>query len=85
MKKLFSKIRFVAVELVKGVAPGASPVVKIVEHFTRKDLATGQPIEGGTDWGKVIVRLTGVAILTYLVLNDYIPVADLIKIIKGLI
>lgn len=85
IKVLLGHLRFGAVEAVKGVVPWGSSAVKIVEHFSKKDLGTGESIDKTTDWSAVVIRTLGLAVLLYLVVNDYIPVEELVKFIKSLI
>jgi len=85
LKNIFKNAKFVAVEAVKGVVPGGSSVVKVIEHFTKKDLATGENIDRPTDWLAVTVRLAGLAVLLYLVLAGHLPVTELVDFLKGII
>jgi hypothetical protein len=85
IKGLISKLRFGAVETIKGVLPGGSVVVKIVEHFTKKDLATGANLDRPTDWMAVVVRVAGLAVLLYLLIKGIIPVDVLLDFIKSII
>jgi len=82
--KILSPIRFGAVEIIKGVVPGGSSLVKVVEHFTEKNLATGEKIDQPTNWGAIVVRLSGLAILLFLVMKNLVPVDQLLEILKGL-
>jgi len=85
IKGLLSKVKFGIVETVKGVVPGGSVAVKIVEHFTKKDLATGANLDKPTDWMAVVVRVAGLIVLVYLLAKGYIPVDILVDFIKSII
>lgn len=85
LKVLVKHLRFGAVEVVKGVIPWGSSAVKIVEHISKKDLGTGESLSKSTDWASVVIRTAGLAVLLYLVVNDYVPVEELVKFIKSLI
>lgn len=88
MKKLFKKVRFVAGTIIKGglkTIPLGNAAVKIVEHFSKKDLATGELNPTPINWQLIIVEIAGIAVLTYLVLKGIIPVEQLIKFLNQFI
>jgi hypothetical protein len=86
MKKLVKKLRFAVVEGVKGAIPWGSSAVNIVENFTGKDLATGEPVKPKqVSWEKIAMRTIALLILAYLVAKDIIPVKELIDLLKSVI
>lgn len=82
--KLLRGIRFSAVTLAKGGVPAASPIVTIIEHFTGKDLATGESMEKVVSWQGVALKLAGAAIMIYLWKSGALNANDLIDFVKGL-
>lgn len=80
-KKIFKIGRFGAVNLVKGAVPGGDAVINTIEHFTGKDLATGDL--KNVNWSKTVLRLVGAGIMVYLFVSKTISVEELIKFIKN--
>lgn len=85
MKNLLKKLRFAVVEGVKGAIPWGSSAVNIVENFTGKDLATGEPVKAKqVSWEKVAMRTIALLVLAYLVAKDIIPVQEIIEFLKSI-
>ena len=85
MKKILNGLRFGAVTLGKGGVPLLNSAVNVIEHFSGKDLATGKPIVGNTDWGKIALKAVGAAAMIYLLSEGYIDVNVILEFIKNLL
>ena len=83
MKKVFKQIRFGAVQLLKGGLPLGNSAVNIIENISGRDLATGEVKQ--SDWAKVALKGLGALIILYCVVKGYLPVEELVKILKSFI
>ena len=82
--KILRGIRYSAVTIVKGAVPAASPITNIIEHFTGKDLATGDKLENAIAWQGVALKLAGAIIMIYLWKQGVLQPDELVKFVKGL-
>ena len=83
MKKILNGLRFGAVTLGKGGVPLVNSAVNVIEHFTGKDLATGEKIITPTDWGKIALKAIGGGLMLYLLAKNYIDVNVILDFIKA--
>lgn len=87
-RKFFKEVGFVAGTLLKGglkSIPIGNAAVKVVEHFTKKDLATGEEKVNPINWNVIIIEVAGVITLGFLVIKGVIPVEHLIEFINKFI
>lgn len=80
IKGLIQKVRFAVVELAKGGLPLGNSVANVIEHFSGKDLATGEP--KNIDLYKLLLKAIGAGIMVYLFVAKYITIDQILDYIR---